>query len=215
MDNGAQINSETMGEGNGGYISISAIESVLLTKQSGITTSASSDISTSNAGNVVIETGLLMLDNSSIQTTAIAGNGGNIDISANNIIVTSDSTIDASSELAVSGRINITTRNDIKSSLTKLPDTTNNVEDLFKNECDINREASQFRISKNSLIHSNHLQSPSSYFMNDIQSSSTSTVQKDNFYYKEDVETFQQLAQLYNDLMDLTYKGCLISSATN
>jgi len=71
----------------------------------------SSEISTSvkgqtgNGGNIAIDPQLMILNHSIIKADAIAGHGGNISITAGQFIPSSDSSVEATSELGISGTI--------------------------------------------------------------------------------------------------------------
>jgi hypothetical protein len=91
---------------------------------------------TGSGGNIVIDTPLMVLDNSRIQANAQRGAGGNITIQANHLIRTPDSVIQASSAQSVSGTITITAPNtDVAGSLVVLPETLFDVSSELRETC--------------------------------------------------------------------------------
>jgi hypothetical protein len=79
---------------------------------------------TGSGGNIFISSPLAVLDGSQIQGNAQQGSGGNITIEADQLIRSSDSLIQASSELGLSGTITIAAPNtDVAGSLVVLPET--------------------------------------------------------------------------------------------
>jgi large exoprotein involved in heme utilization and adhesion len=132
-DPGPQITARSTGSGDAGSITVSAVR-LLMNNGAAISTEAetstanggnitlhvrdflylvSSEISTSvngqtgNGGNIAIDPQLVILDHSSIIAQAIEGHGGNITITAGQFIQSSDSTVSASSELGISGTVEI------------------------------------------------------------------------------------------------------------
>jgi hypothetical protein len=130
-DPGPQITAQSTGSGDAGSISVSA-RRLLLSNRAKISTEAdtstanggnitlhlrdllylvSSEISTSvkgetgNGGNIVIDPPLVILDHSLIKADAIAGHGGNIKITADPFVSSSDSSVEATSERGVSGTV--------------------------------------------------------------------------------------------------------------
>ncbi|MDH5324096.1 MAG: filamentous hemagglutinin N-terminal domain-containing protein [Gammaproteobacteria bacterium] len=140
----ATISSETIGPGNGGNISITSSRFVALKNKSSITAKSSSEVdSTGNAGNILLATRLLALSNSYITTTAVAGYGGNIDISANTLLQTSNSVISAASSQSVSGTVNINTKIDIGKKLDS-PAYFQFETPTFRNHCNYNTSSNTF-----------------------------------------------------------------------
>jgi hypothetical protein len=93
--------------------------------------------SVGNAGNIDLNTKLLSIKNSKLTTSANLGNGGDINIATDNIIITPDSTINAAAESQqfVSGTINITNTSDITPDLVKLKESYIDVTAQFKDQC--------------------------------------------------------------------------------
>jgi filamentous hemagglutinin family protein len=134
LNGGGQITAESTGSGDAGSIRVSAVR-MLLSNRATISTEAEkatasggnitlkvrdllylirSDITTSvqgetgNGGNVEIDPQLVILNHSSIKAQAQEGHGGNIAINAGTFIPSVDSRVDASSELGISGTVEIT-----------------------------------------------------------------------------------------------------------
>jgi large exoprotein involved in heme utilization and adhesion len=130
-DRGPQITAASAGSGDAGSITVSAVR-LLMNNRAAISTEAetstasggnitlhlrdflylvSSEISTSvkgetgNGGNIAIDPQLVILNHSSIKADAIAGHGGNITITADQFIPSADSSVEATSELGISGTI--------------------------------------------------------------------------------------------------------------
>lgn len=147
MANNTIISSESNGNGNGGDISIDSTEYTILSNGAQISTKAS-ETSNGHAGDIDINTGLFVLNNGNITTTAITGNGGDINITAREIIITQDSVIDAASEQSVSGAINISTDIDITASILRLTDKSTDESHKFRDECSYNAlEDSSFLVA--------------------------------------------------------------------
>ena len=132
-DRGPQITARSTGSGDAGSITVSAGR-LLMHNGAAISTEAatstasggnitlhvrdflylvSSEISTSvkgetgNGGNIAIDPQLMILDHSSIIAQAIEGHGGNITITAGLFIPSSDSVVSATSQLGISGTVEI------------------------------------------------------------------------------------------------------------
>ena len=130
-DPGPQITAQSTGSGDAGSITVSA-NRLLISDGGAISTEArtstasggnitlhlrdflyltSAEISTSvkgetgNGGNITIDPLLVILNHSTIKADAIAGHGGNITITADQFIPSSDSSLEATSELGISGTI--------------------------------------------------------------------------------------------------------------
>jgi len=88
-------------------------------------------------GNLTIDSlNFLIIDKSQLLANAYAGNGGNIRIIAEQFIRSSESLLDASSELGLDGEIIIQSPdNDIENSLTVLPSRFLNADKLLKESC--------------------------------------------------------------------------------
>jgi len=135
LKNASQIQTASLGEGNagainiigdnlslnnecfiaslaaqagGGNIKLSISNKINLVNDSWITAETFGTKPEDNGGNLTIDNPkFFILNNSELHTKAYAGNGGNISIVADQFIKSSDSIIDASSELGVDGEINI------------------------------------------------------------------------------------------------------------
>jgi large exoprotein involved in heme utilization and adhesion len=132
-DRGPQITARSTGSGDAGSITVSAGR-LLMNSGAAISTEAvtstasggnitlhvrdflylvSSEITTSvkgeagNGGNIAIDPQLMILDHSSIIAQAIEGHGGNITITADLFIPSSDSVVSATSQLGISGTVEI------------------------------------------------------------------------------------------------------------
>ncbi len=101
ISNGARIVTEAA-EAAGGTVSISATGPVTLTNGQ-IATSVLGG--TGGGGDVAVATPSLVLRDGVIQANAVEGDGGNIDITADSILRSSQSVIEASSQLGVDGVI--------------------------------------------------------------------------------------------------------------
>src|SRR5262249_43103021 len=103
MNNAAAISTEAVSSSaTGGNITLHVRDFLYLTS-SKITTSVKDE--TGNSGNITIDPQLVILNHSSIKADAIAGHGGNITITAGQFIPSSDSSVEATSELGISGTI--------------------------------------------------------------------------------------------------------------
>jgi filamentous hemagglutinin family protein len=104
--------------GGGGNITITA--PVLLQIIDGVV-SATVQNGAANAGNVTINAGLLILDQSLISANAFEGQGGKLLITARGLIATPGSVLSASSERGVNGEVDVNTlSNDVTSGLVEL-----------------------------------------------------------------------------------------------
>jgi len=133
LTNGATINSSSTGTGNaanvtinsassvilqnssmttessnasGGQITITAPEMVQLT-DSKITTSVAGSEADTAGGNISIDPQFVVLNSSQILATAFAGSGGNISLVSNVFLSSADSVVDATSQLGISGTVDI------------------------------------------------------------------------------------------------------------
>lgn len=139
---GSTITAETQ-SGEGGNFNIRADRGIFLRQGSAITTEARG---TGNGGNMTLTTPLLVglpQENSDIIANAFAGNGGNIQINANSILglqlqptLTPRSDITASSQLGVSGTINLNRPEaDVSSGLAQLPTTLADPSQEIRDSC--------------------------------------------------------------------------------
>jgi large exoprotein involved in heme utilization and adhesion len=105
LRNGAAISTEALtSTANGGNITLS-VRDFLYLIGSEITTSVRGE--TGNGGNITIDPQFAILDDSSIIAQAIAGHGGNINITAGTYIASANSVVSATSQLGVSGMVTI------------------------------------------------------------------------------------------------------------
>jgi hypothetical protein len=87
-------------------------------------------------GNILVNSPLMVLESSDIIANAKQGTGGNITISADQLIRTPDSVIQASSAQSVSGTITITAPStDVAGSLVGLPETLFDVSSRLRVAC--------------------------------------------------------------------------------
>jgi len=105
MKNGAAISTEAeTSTASGGNITLK-VRDFLYLVNSEITTSVKGE--TGNGGNIAIDPQLAILNHSRIVAEAVEGHGGNITIKAGEFIPSSDSIISATSQLGISGTVEI------------------------------------------------------------------------------------------------------------
>jgi hypothetical protein len=132
LESGASISTRAA-TANGGNITLSVADFLYLVS-SKITTSVLG--SNGNGGNITIDPQLLVLDHSSIIAQAVAGHGGNITISADNFLPSDDSIVSASSQLGISGTIElIGPRVDLNGSLVVLSSELRNAANILRTSC--------------------------------------------------------------------------------
>jgi len=89
-----------------------------------------------SGGNITIDPTFVVLENSRIVTNAFGGPGGNIRIVADYFLSSPDSLIDASSQLGVSGRVDISApRTDLNNGLKPLPEQFFDASTLLRETC--------------------------------------------------------------------------------
>jgi filamentous hemagglutinin family protein len=133
LQNGGAITTQAA-SANGGDIDLSVGNFLYLVK-SQISTSVLG--SNGNGGNITIDPLLLVLDSSSIIAQAVAGHGGNITIVANNFLPSDDSIVSASSQLGISGSIElIGPRVDLNGSLVVLSADLRSAADVLRTSCE-------------------------------------------------------------------------------
>jgi large exoprotein involved in heme utilization and adhesion len=93
-------------EASGGRITVNAPEMIRLTNSQISTSVAGSEVDTSG-GDINIDPIFAILQNSQILAQAFAGTGGNINLVSNVFLSDPNSLVDASSQLGVSGTVNI------------------------------------------------------------------------------------------------------------
>jgi len=99
----------TTTQSDGGDVTLMATKLVSLVN-SNITTSVQGG--TGSGGNIFIDPELLFINNTNIIANAFQGTGGNITLQADNMLISPDSNISASSALGVDGQLIINTAND-------------------------------------------------------------------------------------------------------
>jgi len=105
MKNGAAISTEAeTSTASGGNITLK-VRDFLYLVNSEITTSVKGE--TGNGGNIAIDPQVAVLNHSRIVAEAVEGHGGNITINAGEFIPSSDSIISATSQLGISGTVEI------------------------------------------------------------------------------------------------------------
>ncbi len=133
LKNGASISTQAA-TANGGNI-VLAVGNFLRLADSKITTSVNGSVG--NGGNILIDPQLVLLDNSKIIAQAVAGHGGNIRINANNFIASNDSLVSASSQLGISGTVDLVgPRVDLNGSLVVLPSDLRDAATVARTSCD-------------------------------------------------------------------------------
>ena len=93
-------------QASGGQVTITAPDMVQLVNSKITTSVAGSDADTAG-GNISIDPQFVILQNSQILAQAFAGSGGNISIVSNVFLADPNSVVDASSQLGISGTVNI------------------------------------------------------------------------------------------------------------
>jgi hypothetical protein len=89
-----------------------------------------------NGGNILIDPNFLILERSRIVAQAVEGHGGNITIVADNYLPSADSVVSASSQLGVSGAVEIVgPRVDLNGSLVVLPSELREAVAVLRNSC--------------------------------------------------------------------------------
>jgi large exoprotein involved in heme utilization and adhesion len=118
---------------DGGNIKL-AVGHLFDLRNSSVTTSVAEG--TGSGGDILINSPLMVFDNSQIIANAQGGSGGNINIQAGQLIRTPDSVIQASSAQSVSGNITINAPNtDVAGSLVVLPETFFDVSSQLREAC--------------------------------------------------------------------------------
>lgn len=160
LTDGGTISASSLGTGLAGDIVIDAgnkfnLDSGLITTQATISDGGNilitapfwvyllnSDITTSvesgvgNGGNITIDPQFVILNQSSILANAYGGNGGNINIIADNVISSTQSRINASSALGIDGTVNISSPDqDVAQELAVLPENFLDVTGLINDRC--------------------------------------------------------------------------------
>jgi filamentous hemagglutinin family protein len=134
MNNGAAISTEAEAStANGGNITLKVGDFVYLV-DSQITTSVKGE--TGNGGNIAIDPQFVVLNHSSIIAQAIEGHGGNITIDAGEFLKSADSIVSASSELGISGTVEIIgPRVDLNGALVELSSELRSAAQVLRSGC--------------------------------------------------------------------------------
>jgi len=146
LANGAAISTEAeTSTANGGNITLKVGDFLYLLSGE-ITASVKGE--TGNGGNITIDPQSVVLNQSRIIAEAIAGHGGNITINANEFLQSADSVVSASSELGISGTIEIIgPRVDFNGVLVVLSSELRSAAQVLRNSC-----AAQAGLPQSSLV---------------------------------------------------------------
>lgn len=132
LSNGGSIQTNAL-VSDGGNISIRAGNLVYL---QGGSISTSVGGGTGGGGNIFIDPTFVILDGSSITANAFGGPGGNVTIISDYFITSPDSVVEASSQLGVSGTVQIAApRTDPGSTLARLPAATLDASAMLRASC--------------------------------------------------------------------------------
>jgi large exoprotein involved in heme utilization and adhesion len=165
LKDGAVVSTESTGTGNAGDIFIDVADTVRQEGGSAITTAAAQadggniDVRTQRllylhdsaitatvaggagaGGNILIDPDFVVLNKSQIIANPFGGPGGNIRIVAGNFIASADSTVEASSELGIDGRVVIeSSRPEISGKVVPLPESFLDLSGLLREHCGAER----------------------------------------------------------------------------
>ena len=129
---GAEISTEAA-SANGGNITLD-VGNLLYLLDSQIRTSV--DGAKGNGGNITIDPAFVVLDHSQIVADAVGGNGGNITIDAGSYLASADSLVSATSQLGISGTINISGQNyELDKSLVPLSGALRDTPAVSRDKC--------------------------------------------------------------------------------
>jgi large exoprotein involved in heme utilization and adhesion len=134
MNNGASVSTEAAtSTASGGNITLH-LRDLLYLVSSEISTSVKGE--TGNGGNIAIDPQLVILNHSRIIAEAVEGHGGNITINAGQFIQSSDSIVSASSQLGISGTVEILgPRVDVNSALVVLSSQLRGRTEVLREAC--------------------------------------------------------------------------------
>jgi filamentous hemagglutinin family protein len=105
----------------GGRITLGAGERIDITR-SRIESSVEGGVAATDAGNLSVAAPVIVIDESSLLAQAVLGDGGDISLQSDVLLVSAGSVIDASSELGVSGQVTTTAPDsDLLEGLVRLP----------------------------------------------------------------------------------------------
>ncbi|MBD1820991.1 filamentous hemagglutinin N-terminal domain-containing protein [Cyanobacteria bacterium FACHB-DQ100] len=161
LDNQAEILGETTSSQNGGNITLTLGNLLLLRRSSNISTSAGTEEGTGNGGNITIRSPLIVTvptERSNITTEAYTGTGGKINITTQGLIGFQQqsrnpqlSRISASSDFGIDGQVNINVLSvNPSQGLVNLPTVSVDASRLITQQCSPSRasgEISQFVIT--------------------------------------------------------------------
>jgi len=146
-----QSSIETRAEAAGGGNINIEVEQLIYLNQSSVSATALGDASGSDGGNVTIDPIFFIIRESAITAQALAGNGGRIDLVAQNFILDAESLIDASSEQGIDGEVAIDSPNqDVNTNVEQLDTGFADLSDLISDPCAIGKVA-QSRLIVESL----------------------------------------------------------------
>lgn len=177
LNNNATISSETTGDSNSGNVEINSTELVYLSNGATVTAKAS-EPSTANAGNISLESDFLVVENGNITTSAVSGNGGDITVMSDNIVVSGDSTISAESEQSISGTVYFSSEANITSQLVQLSEQPLDISSSFRNECDPDSNTKNSFFAKTTSTFHMNLFNPSRYNQAMLISTNQTSIEK-------------------------------------
>lgn len=149
VSDGAQITTSAP-ESRGGNISIYVDKYIGIT-DSAVTAFAGSDDTSASGGDIFIDPQLLLLNNATINANANGGNGGNIQIIADNIIRDPNTSITASSNQGVDGDISIDGVTNEVSALENIVVAYADVSSMLSQKCNVAQlsDRSSFIVASN------------------------------------------------------------------
>jgi large exoprotein involved in heme utilization and adhesion len=134
LNNGGAIKTEAATSTASGGNIILKVRDLAYLLRSNITTSVQGE--TGNGGNITVDPQLVILNHSSIRAQAKEGHGGNITINAAAFIPSVDSIVDASSQLGISGTVEITgPRVDVNGALVVLSSELRSAAEVLRHSC--------------------------------------------------------------------------------
>ncbi len=138
---------------SGGSIKLYAPNYILI-DESEITAEASGVTPGNDGGNISIDPILLSINQSSIIANANAGNGGNINIVADNLLISADTNVDASSNTGLDGDISVESLNQYLGTDAKQETPYLDISRLINNRCvAAQRQRSSFTTEERSYLH--------------------------------------------------------------
>jgi filamentous hemagglutinin family protein len=127
------ISTRSIASDSGGNITLIAPEWVYLLN-SDITTSVEGGFG--RGGDITIDPQFVILNQSDVLANAFGGPGGNINIVADNVIISAQSRVDASSQLGINGTVNISNPDqEVAQELAVLPENFLDVTGLISDRC--------------------------------------------------------------------------------